>query len=206
MPIQVPTTAALGQANHPLAVALALLRADAPEQTHDPQAWPRWAVLLPHVLATTTHLDGSLGSPAPASVADAAWLLDRAGSYLRVHARLADARSLLETALAIDEAACEPGHPDVVGALNNLAQILWDLGEFAEARELQARALAIDEAAYGAGHPAVTRDVSNLAGILRDLGRPVRRGGWRNGLPLLTRARGRAGPGRVAGRGRRDGG
>jgi hypothetical protein len=49
---------ATGAAGHPLAVALGLLRADAPGQiTGAPQAWPRWAVLLPHVLAATGHLD-----------------------------------------------------------------------------------------------------------------------------------------------------
>ena len=44
------------EAVDPLAVALRLLSADAPAQiTGAPQAWPRWAVLLPHVLAATGH-------------------------------------------------------------------------------------------------------------------------------------------------------
>ena len=41
-----------------LGVVLGLLRADAPGQiTGAPQDWPRWAVLLPHVLAATSHFD-----------------------------------------------------------------------------------------------------------------------------------------------------
>jgi hypothetical protein len=36
---------------------------------------------------------------------DDAWLLDRAGIYLQVHARLTDAKPLLERALAISETA-----------------------------------------------------------------------------------------------------
>ncbi|HEY4852814.1 MAG TPA: tetratricopeptide repeat protein, partial [Streptosporangiaceae bacterium] len=90
--------------------------------------------------------------------------------YLQVHARLTDARPLLERALAIDEAVYGPGHPEVAAALNNLATILRDLGEAGAARSLQERALAIDEAVYGAGHPKVALRLNNLATILRDPG------------------------------------
>ena len=67
-----------------------------------PQDWPRWAVLLPHVLAATGHADQAGRQPGPAVMTDASWLLDRAGTYLQVHARLTDAKALLERALAID--------------------------------------------------------------------------------------------------------
>ncbi len=81
--------------------------------------------------------------PGPAVMADAAWLLDRAGAYLQVQARLTDAKALEERALAITEAAYGPDHPDVATRLNNLAQILRDLGQPEGARPLQERALAI---------------------------------------------------------------
>ena len=84
---------------------------------------------------------------------DTAWLLDRAATYLQVHARLADARPLAERALAITEAALGPDHPDVATRLNNLALILRDLGLAGEARPLAERALAITEAAPGPGPP-----------------------------------------------------
>src|SRR6266700_2653173 len=132
----------------PLAVVLGLLRADAPGQiTGAPQDWPRWAVLLPHVLAATGHL-GTVPAPAAATGPDAAWLLDRAATYLVVHARLADARPLAERTLAITEAAHGPDHPDVGICLSNLAQILQDLGLAQDARPLTERALAITEAAH----------------------------------------------------------
>ena len=103
-----------GPAMDPLAVALRLLRADAPAEIMGaPQAWPRWAVLLPHVLAATGHADHASRQPGPAVMEDAAWLLDRAGTYLQVQAQLTDAKALLERALAIDEAAYGPDHPDV---------------------------------------------------------------------------------------------
>lgn len=63
-------------------------------------------------------------------------LLDRAGTYLQVHARPADARELLEQALAIDEAAYGPDHPDIATLLANLAGSLRDLGQAGDARPL----------------------------------------------------------------------
>ncbi|HET9895168.1 MAG TPA: TIR domain-containing protein [Streptosporangiaceae bacterium] len=130
-----------------LTAALGLLRADAPGRIGDaPENWPRWAVLLPHVLAATSH-PGHLARPAGDQATDGtSWLLDRAATYLQhVHTRLADARDLLQRALAIDEAAHGPGHPRVARDLNNLALILRDLGDAAGARPLQERALAITQ-------------------------------------------------------------
>ena len=155
------------------AVALRLLRADAPVQIQSaPQAWPRWAVLLPHVLAATGHADHVSRQAGPAVMADAAWLLDLAGTYMHVQAQLTDAKALHERTLAIDEAAYGPDHPAVARDVNNLAQILLDLRQPEGARPLQERALAITEAAQGPDHPDVAIRLNNLALILRDLGDP----------------------------------
>jgi tetratricopeptide (TPR) repeat protein len=154
-----------------LAVALGLLRADAPEQIMDtPAAWPKWAMLLPHVLTATSYLNPAIAHPNRRTLADASWLLDRAGVYLQVHALLTDAKTLLERALTINEAIHGPRHPDIATDLSSLARVLRDLGQPATALPLQERALAIDEANYGPGHPAVARDLNNLARILRDMG------------------------------------
>ncbi len=166
----------------PLVVVLAMLRADAPATIMGaPQDWPRWAVLLPHALAATNHLD-PVPSPQMAAGDDAAWLLDRAATYLQVHARLQEARPLAERALAITEAAYGPHHPDVGTNLSNLAHILRRLGLAQEARPLAERALAITEAAYGPHHPDVGTGLSNLALILRRLGLP------QEARPLAERA------------------
>ena len=137
-----------------------------------PEDWPRWAVLLPHVLAATSHLPPVPDRAHPAAT-DASWLLDRAATYLQVHARLGEARPLAERALAIAEAAYGPDHPDVATRLNNLALILRDLGDPAAARPLAERALAIAEAAHGPDHPDVATGLNNLALILQDLGDPA---------------------------------
>ena len=75
-----------------------------------PESWPRWAVLLPHVLAATARLDPATAGDT-AGRDDASWLLDRAATYLQVHARFDQARPLAERALAITEAAHGPDHP-----------------------------------------------------------------------------------------------
>ncbi len=144
-------TRGAGPAVDLLAVALRVLRADAPVEIQGaPQAWPRWAVLLPHVLAATGHADHASRQPGKAVMADAALLLRLAGGYLRVQAQLTDAKALQERALTITEAAYGPDHPEVAADLNNLAQILRDLGDLEGARPLQERALAIDEAVRSA--------------------------------------------------------
>ena len=160
-----------GPAAHPLAVALRLLRATAPGQVADAAGhWPGPAPPLPHVLAAAGHLDCPAGWPGADAMADASWLLDRAGTDLRVRGQLADARELLERALAIDEAAYGPGHPAVATRLNDIAVMLRNLGQSQAARPLQERALSIYEAACEPGHPAVATSLGNLALILRDLG------------------------------------
>ena len=155
----------------PLVVVLGLLAADAPGTVMGaPEDWPRWAVLLPHVLAATGHFDPLPGPQEQPGREEASWLLDRAATYLQVRARLAEARPLAERAVAIAEAAYGPGHPTVGIRLNNLALIWRDLGQPGQARPLAERALGIAEATYGPDHPTVATLRNNLATILRDLG------------------------------------
>jgi tetratricopeptide (TPR) repeat protein len=173
-----------------LAVALRVLRADAPTQIQStPEAWPRWAVLLPHVLAATGHADQASRQPDLAVMTDAAFLLNQAGTYLHVLARLTDAKALHERALAIAEAAYGPDHPTVAIGLNNLAYILQDLERPEQARPLQERALAIAEAAYGPDHPIVAAFLNNLAQILRDLGQPEQARPLRKRAKAINKAR-----------------
>ena len=104
-------------------------------------------MLLPHVLAAAGHLGGAGEQPGPGqTMADGSWLLARAGTFLQVHARPADAKPLLERVLAIAEATNGPDHPDVATGLNNLASILQDLGQAGTARPLMKRALTIKQA------------------------------------------------------------
>src|SRR5664280_2187442 len=147
---------------------LRLLQAALPvDILHQPDAWPRWRQLLPHVLVACAE------RPDPVEPSATSWLLDRAGIYLQSRGEPAAARLLLERALAIHDAAYGPDHPAVAISLGNLALVLQSRGEPAAARPLLERALAIHEAAYGPEHPDVAASLNNLALVLRDLGEPA---------------------------------
>lgn len=120
-------SAPAGPAPDPLALALRLLRVDASAEIHgSPRSSPRWAALIPHVLAATSHVGWQL---APTALEDAAWLLDRAAAYLHVQGRLPEAKALHERALVLDEAIYGPDHPGVAMRLETLAQILREPGQ-----------------------------------------------------------------------------
>ena len=172
-----PATSPVTQ-QHPLPTALAVLCASAPDDSSAPQHWPRWAILLPHVQATVSLLDGTTDTDI---AADMSWLLDRAGTYLQIRGRPRQARPLLEYALTLGEFAHGLDHREVGIRLKNLAWNLLYLGDLAAARPLAERALAITETAYGPDHaetaygpehPDVGVALDDLAVILRDLGDP----------------------------------
>ncbi|MEW8496198.1 MAG: tetratricopeptide repeat protein [Candidatus Thiodiazotropha taylori] len=80
------------------------------------------------------------------------------------------ARDAFKRALAIDEAAFGPNHPNVAADIHNIGYALRELGDQMGAREAFERALAIDETAFGPDHPNIAHHVSNLGMVLRDLG------------------------------------
>ena len=88
----------------------------------------------------------------------------------------------MRRALAIDEQAYGPEHPDVAIDLNNLAQLLQATNRLAEAEPLDRRALAIDEQSYGPDHPDVAIRLNNLAQLLQATNRLA------EAEPLMRRA------------------
>ena len=82
-------------------VAVRQLRAAAPDgPATDPDTWPAWRRLLPHVLAATDparRLDDV--------TAEVGWLLSRAGGYLQARGRSHAAQALLDDARGFDERA-----------------------------------------------------------------------------------------------------
>ncbi|ROP37093.1 FxSxx-COOH system tetratricopeptide repeat protein [Saccharothrix texasensis] len=159
---------------HPQAVAAGLLVADLRERhPRSTSAWPRWRLMLPHVLACVGFdVDPRVGG----------WLLGRAGAYLFETGQLNDARLLFTKALEGGEAAFGPDHPGAAVHLSNLGVVLSELGQPERARPFLDRALALTEAAYGPHHPAVAVRLNNLGLALHDLRRPG------EALPLMQRA------------------
>jgi tetratricopeptide (TPR) repeat protein len=127
--------------------------------------WPWCGRLLPHALTATGHAQviGLTSDPGGR-------LLNQAGLYLRIRAEFSEALKAHERALAIGEGIFGPNHPKVATAVNNLGDVLQDLGDLKGAKAHYERALAIDEAAYGPDHPEVATDVNNLGLVLQDLG------------------------------------
>lgn len=163
----------------PLDNVLALLRVDLPAEINDePSNWPRWRQLLRHVLVATAHQE-DLNSTA---VADAAWLLDRAGNYLYVHGRPADAVPLLERSVDFRERITGVGNSEIATTLKNLGLGLADLRRLDSAIEVLERALRLLEAADQPDDFAIA-DVLNHLGWARVLlGQPAA------ALPIYERA------------------
>ena len=144
--------------------ALRWLNAAFHGDAQDVRTWPILDPLAAHVMAVVGFADG-------AGLADlTAQLMSALGRLLWSKGGYAEAEPLLRRALAIDEAAYGPLHPDVARDLNNLAWLLKDMdgtNRLAEAESLIRRALAIAEAAYGPDHPDVAIKLSNLALLLQ---------------------------------------
>jgi len=136
-----------------------------PFDSDDVGTWPVCSRLLPHALAAAEHAEAlDVASDSTGR------LLNQTGLYLKERARFVEAKEMYERALAINEAAYGPDHPQVAIRLNNLGGVLQDLGDMEGAKKMFERALAIDEATYGPDHPTVAIDVNNLGGVLQDLG------------------------------------
>ncbi|MEO0533328.1 MAG: CHAT domain-containing tetratricopeptide repeat protein [Cyanobacteria bacterium P01_A01_bin.123] len=93
-----------------------------------------------------------------------------------------EAIPLAEEALAINEAALGPNHPDTVVSLNNLALLYDSQGRYEEAEPLYLQALEIRESVLGPNHPDTAVSLNNLALMYEFQGR------YREAEPLFQRA------------------
>src|SRR6266852_3329251 len=145
--------------------AVTLVNGAFPFDSDDVRTWGLAARLLPHALAVTAYAEAMSAPPLAAGR-----LLNQAGLYMKGRAQFTLAKATFAQALAIAQAAYGPDHPTVATVVNNLGNLLRDLGDLAGARAAYERALRIDEAAYGPDHPEVAIRVNNLGLVLRALG------------------------------------
>jgi tetratricopeptide (TPR) repeat protein len=135
-----------------------LLIAARPDDGTTPALWPRWAQLLPHVLAA---------DPANTSNRD---MRDLACSTVW---HRGDARSALPIARHLyQQWDRQYGADDfyTLAAANNLAAIFRGLGEYERARELDEDTLARSRRVLGEDHPATLLSASSLGLDLHLLG------------------------------------
>ena len=125
-------------------------------------------VMLALALAPSKALPQS--SEDKAALAEAARLNEEAVALYRA-GKYAQAVPLLQRALAIQEKALGPEHPDVALSLNNLAGLYHAQGRYADAEPLLRRALEIMEKVLGPEHPHTATSLNNLAKLYRFQGR-----------------------------------
>ena len=94
---------------------------------------------------------------------------------------------MYERALAGKERALGADHPETLGTVGNLANVLMDQGKLDEAKAMYERALARYERALGADHPDTLAAVGNLALVLKKQGK------LDEAKAMYERARGRSG-------------
>ncbi len=146
-------------------LSLHLVNYFSPFETGDVRTWPVWDLLGPHAAAIVAAADAA-GIPEPTDR-----LMNQLGLWLAAKGRHSEAEPLFRRALAIKEVSLGPDHPDVAGALNNLAHLLQDTGRLDEAEPLVHRVLAIAEASFEPDHPKVAVSLSNLARLLKSTNR-----------------------------------
>jgi tetratricopeptide (TPR) repeat protein len=106
--------------------------------------------------------------------------LNQQATQLYNQGRYSEAIPLAQRALAIQEKALGPDHPDVALSLNNLAELYR--AQNADAEPLYKRSLAIDETALGPNHASVTGTLNNLGALYQAQGR------YAEAEPLLKRS------------------
>jgi len=77
------------------------------------------------------------------------------------------AELLYKRAVAMEEKALGPKHPDVATRLDNLAGMYRAQGKYAQAEQFYKRSLAIREESLGHNHPDVAQSLNNLAELCR---------------------------------------
>ncbi|WP_258314764.1 FxSxx-COOH system tetratricopeptide repeat protein, partial [Streptomyces sp. Act143] len=138
-----------------------LLVAAAPGNAADPDSWPRWPDILPHLLLIAptdlTTVDARYAA------CEACWYLMDRGAAATVLPRLQDLHGtwLLEAG---------PDDKATMWAASYLARAHNDIGDHAEARRLDEDVLTRRRESLGDDHPETLAAAGNLAIRLADLG------------------------------------
>jgi Tfp pilus assembly protein PilF len=130
-----------------------------------PETWPACQRLLPHVLAATAHAEDLEVASEAAGV-----LLNQVGVYFQGRAQLAAAEATLRRALRNAEAVYGLDHPKVAARVNNLADVLTEMGDLDGAQANFERALRIDMVRYGPDHPTIAIRMNNIGFLLLQRG------------------------------------
>jgi Tetratricopeptide repeat/Domain of unknown function (DUF4062) len=139
----------------------AVLAAADPGDAGSPATWPRWAQLMPHLLASDL---AATGSPALRQMAcNACWYLLARGDTRTAHDLAAGLREHWRDRLGDDD-------ENTQAAATYLAWALRAMGHYAEARELDKSTLDRRRRMLGEDHRDTLASANNLGKDLRNLG------------------------------------
>jgi len=143
------------------ACAEAVLAAADPGDQGNPVTWPRWAQLMPHLLAADLAATGN--SALRWMACNACWYLLARGDTRTAYDLAVDLRQHWRGRLGDD-------HENTLAAAGYLAWALRDMGRYAKARDLDQDTLNRYRRVLGEDHPNTLRSANNLALDLRRLG------------------------------------
>ncbi len=102
---------------------------------------------------------------------EAADLLDRAGTYLYIHASFSQAEVLYQQALHLREELLGTQHPETASSFHNLGCLYYEHGKYKLAETFYQRALSIYEQQLETHHTARASTLNNLGVLYRQQGK-----------------------------------
>jgi hypothetical protein len=150
-----------GQAAAARARAEAILAASNPGDPPNPATWPRWAQLMPHLLAADLAATDDPGLRWLAC--DACWYLLARGDTRTGHDLASPVYQQWNDRLGGDD-------PHTLSIVHYLAWALQEMGRHADARDLDEDSLARERRLRGEDHPSTLASATHLAIDLHKLG------------------------------------
>jgi tetratricopeptide (TPR) repeat protein len=139
----------------------AILATSNPRDPGNPVTWPRWAQLMPHLLAADLAATGNRHLRWMAC--DACWYLQGRGDTRAAHDLAGDLRQCWRERLGDDDETTR-------AATHYVAWMLREMGRYTEARDLHQDTLDRNRRILGADDPNTLTYANNLAADLRALG------------------------------------
>jgi hypothetical protein len=138
----------------------AILAASNPRDQANPVTWPRWAQLMPHLLAADL---AATGNPA------LHWMARNACAYLLACGDITAARDLAADLRQHWRERHGDDHETTLAAALYLGWALRDMGHYAQARELDQDTLARSRRVLGDDHPDTLAAATSLGNALKEL-------------------------------------
>ncbi|MGW4292777.1 FxSxx-COOH system tetratricopeptide repeat protein [Micromonospora chersina] len=138
-----------------------LLVASKPGDPFSPASWPRWSLLLPHILSF---------DPVETGIVRLSSLAYDAVAYLLARGEVNSALPLAEKLYAVRTRDSGPDSEAALVAAGLLAHVYRQLGEYAQARRLSEDTMARSRRILGDDHPHTLTSANGLAIELRALG------------------------------------